>query len=238
MWSVVRVPSVDEEDARRLHRERERLIKEQTAHKNRIRGLLALHGLRPRKVTREVVESIHTRAGAPLPSQLHAELRREVERLELVGEQLRQINRDIGARLKTPGHEKTRTLMRLVSVGERGAVVLGQEFFVWRRFANRRELAGAAGMTPTPYASGDSMRELGISKAGNRRVRHVLVEMAWMWLRYQPQSALSRWYASRFGDNGRMRRIGIVALARKLLIALWRFVEHGVVPDGARLRAA
>lgn len=236
VWSVVRVPTVDEEDARRLHRERERLVKEQTAHKNRIRGLLALHGLRPRAATRAVIESIRLRSGAPLPSQLQAELSREVERLELVTEQLRQVQRDIRQRLAAD--DKARTLMRLVSVGERGAVVLGGEFFAWRRFDNRRQIAGAAGLAPTPYASGDSARELGISKAGNRRVRHVLVEMAWMWLRYQPQSALSRWYAARFGSNARMRRVGIVALARKLLIALWRFVEHGIVPEGSRLRAA
>ena len=236
VWSVVRVPTPEQEDARRLSRERERLIKEQTAHKNRIRGLLALHSVRPRKITAEELERLRLRSGAPLPAQLHAELVRELERLELVRTQLKQVNADV--QTQTKSNEKTRTLMKLVAVGERGALVLGRELFGWRRFRNRRELAAAAGLTPTPYASGESMRELGISKSGNRRVRQVLVEMAWMWLRYQPRSALSSWYRARFADGPRLRRIGIVAVARKLLIALWRFVEDGVVPDGARLRAA
>jgi transposase len=113
------------------------------------------------------------------------------------------------------------------------------EFFGWRRFRNRKEVGAAAGLTPTPYQSGDASREQGISKAGSRHIRAVAIEMAWCWLRHQPRSRLSRWYQARFGRGGaRARKVGIVALARKLLIELWRFLEHGVVPEGARLKKA
>ena len=113
------------------------------------------------------------------------------------------------------------------------------EFFGWRQFKNRRQVAGCAGLDPTPYDSGKSRREQGISKAGNKRIRWLMVELAWSWLRYQPDSALSQWFQERFGSGGkRQRRIGIVALARRLLVALWRYVDHGVLPEGAELKAA
>jgi transposase len=129
--------------------------------------------------------------------------------------------------------------MKLRSIGEKSAWVLLHELFGWRRFNNRRELAGCVGLTPTPYNSGTSVREQGISKAGNRRLRALLVELAWLWLRHQPQSALSLWFERRFAEGGkRMRRIGIVALARRLLVALWRYVQDGVVPSGAQLKGA
>ena len=128
-------------------------------------------------------------------------------------------------------------LVKLRAIGLQSAWVLVRELFGWRRFNNRRELAGCVGLNPSPYDSGDSQREQGISKAGNPRVRTLLVELAWYWLRYQPHSALSAWFNARFAAGGkRMRRIGIVALARRLLIALWRYVEHGVIPLGAQLK--
>jgi transposase len=133
-----------------------------------------------------------------------------------------------------PDVELVRRLLNLKGIGPVGAWILVREIFSWRGIKNRRELAALAGLTPTPYSSGDSHREQGISKAGNRRVRWILIELAWGWLHYQPQSALSRWYERRFGaGNARARKVGIVALARKLLIALWKYLEHGEVPEGA-----
>jgi transposase len=127
-------------------------------------------------------------------------------------------------------------LLQLRGVGPVGAWVLVLEFFSWRGFANRKELAACAGLTPSPYNSGDSVRDQGISKAGNRRLRTLMVELSWLWLRYQPDSALSQWFGQRFAGGGkRMRRIGIVAMARKLLVVLWRYLERGELPDGVVL---
>ena len=133
---------------------------------------------------------------------------------------------------------KARALARLGAIAAESSFVFATELFGWRRFANRRELAGSVGLVPTPYASGQSRREQGLSKAGNRRMRTMLVEIAWCWLRYQPQSALSMWWQHRFASSGgRARKVAIVALARKLLVALWRYLEHGMVPEGATLKA-
>jgi len=135
--------------------------------------------------------------------------------------------------------EKVQQLLTLQGVGSNSAWLYVMEFFAWRQFRNRREVGALAGLTPTPYQSGESHREQGIAKAGNRHVRAMAIEIAWGWLRFQPESALTRWYQERFGHgSSRLRRIGIVALARKLLIALWRFLETGVVPEGARLKPA
>jgi transposase len=140
---------------------------------------------------------------------------------------------------ETVAARQVRQLTRLNAIGATSAWLLVQEIFAWRQLRNRREAGALVGLTPTPYASDGRQREQGISKAGNRHVRRVLIQIAWGWLRYQPQSALSRWFHERFGQGrGRMRRVGIVALARRLFIALWRFVAVGLVPDGARLRAA
>jgi transposase len=129
-----------------------------------------------------------------------------------------------------------RRLLDLKGIGENGAWLLVEEFFAWRTFGNRRELGSLAGLTPTPYASGESRREQGISKAGNRRVRWMMVQLAWCWVRYQPQSALSQWYVTRFGvGNSRSRKIGIVAVSRKLLVALWKYLETGDPPEGAEV---
>ncbi len=150
---------------------------------------------------------------------------------ELENERRQRIRRD-----ETPHVEKVRSLLTLWGLGLNGAWLLVYEMFGWRRFANRKQVGACVGLTPTPYQSGDSRREQGISKAGNRRLRRLMVELAWCWLRWQPDSELSRWYMRRFGvGNGRSRKIGVVALARKLLIALWKYVEHGEVPSGARL---
>jgi len=250
VWRVVRVPSVAEEDARRLHRELDRLTKERTAHVNRIRALLVLHGvghrLGRRTVTARTVmaqlRSCTQRDGTPLPPHLRAELDREGQRWELVDAQIRAVETQRRQQLhaaQTAAARQVQHLTRLQAVGDTSAWLLVQEIFAWRHIRNRREAGALVGLTPTPYSSDGSQREQGISKAGNRHVRRVLIQLAWGWLRYQPQSALSRWFHRRFGaGRGRMRRVGIVALARRLFIALWRFVDFGVVPEGARLRAA
>jgi transposase len=245
---VVRVPSVEAEDARRPERERKRLQRERTAHRNRIGALLILHGVRfalnlkmPEAQFRIALGELLTPAGEQLPSALRAEIVREYDRLLVVQKQLREVDAEIAAWRKAKKHpwaKKMDRLSELCGVGEKSSDLLVREFFGWRVFDNRRQLASAAGLTPTPFASGTVDREQGISKAGSARVRALLVEMAWLWLRLQPRSQLSQWFLERFGKSGkRSRRVGIVALARKLLIALWRFLEQGVVPEGALLKA-
>jgi len=238
VWTVLHVPTTEQEDARRPHRERERLERERLAHSNRIRGLLMLHNIRVKTIggakwcQRLAALRVH------LPVQLWAELGRESERLRLVVEQLRALEAERAQSLiqADPAREKTVKLLELVSIGPTSAWVLAREVF-WRTLRNRREVAHCAGLAPMPYASGESAHEQGISKAGNRRVRVLTVQLAWCWLRYQPQSALAQWFNVRFAGGGsRIRRIGIVALARRLLIALWRYVEYGVIPEGATLK--
>lgn len=239
VWSVVRVPSVADEDLRQPHRELIALKRERTEHSNRIKGLLAFVGL-------DIVVDDHVQDrlgelrlwdGSPLPEALRDRVVREHERWRLVDRQVRDrenAQRRAIRRDETPQVEKIRSLMDLKAVGPISATVFVREFFGWRQIKNRRELASLAGLCPTPYASGASHREQGISKAGNRRLRWMAVEIAWLWLRYQPNSALSRWYERRFGQgNARARKVGIVALARKLLIALWKYLDRGEVPDGA-----
>ncbi len=248
VWSVVRVPTVEQEDARRLNREIDRLKQERTAHRNRIRALLALHGLAlptgAGDELSEVLDALKTPGGSRLSSRLKGELLREYERLALVEKHLKVLEQQREKALESKPEErqssesKAARLMTLKAIGINGSWTLAHEVF-WRQFENRRQLAGAIGLTPTPYQSGASARDQGISKSGSPRVRRLLIELSWLWLRYQPDSKLARWYQERFGGGqGRMRRVGIVALARRLLIALWRFVEAGVVPDGALLKAA
>jgi transposase len=242
VWSVVHVPSVEEEDARRLHRELERLKKERTGHRNRIQALLVSQGVRlqPRHDLLERLEAARLWDGAALPPDLQAEVRREDERLRSVDEQIRALEAEQARRLEaaaTPCHQQVAQLMRLRGIGLTSAWVFVMEYFGWRQFHNRKEVAALAGLTPMPYASGDSARDQGISKAGNRRIRSLMIQIAWGWLRYQPHSALSVWFNTRFALGGkRMRRIGIVALARRLLIALWRYVQSGAIPEGASLK--
>jgi transposase len=240
VWSVVRIPSEEDEDARRIHRERERLIRERGQHQSRIRGLLSTQGIRADKVNRTVLELLRLADGSPLPKHLHAELKRELERLEVLHKQIKAVEAEMKQATlgETTMAVTTRQLAQLKGIGMVGAQVLGFEFFGWRRFNNGREVGALAGLTGTPFNSGSMEHEQGISKAGNRRVRAVMDELAWGWLRFQPASALSQWYERRFGSGpSRLRRIGIVALARKLLVAIWRFVAQGVVPEGALLRS-
>jgi transposase len=242
--SIVHVPSVVEEDQRRLHRERGRLLKERTQHSNRVQSLLVAQGVRIKFGANfvEQVEGARLWDGGALQADLKAELVREWERYQVVAKQVQELEALQRQRV-SEGPEAAlalvEQLMELRGVGWQSAWVLVMEFFGWRRFANRRELAALAGLTPTPYDSGDRQREQGISKAGNRRVRALMIELGWFWLRYQPQSELSQWFTRRYAHGGpRMRRIGIVALARKLLIALWRYLETDIVPAGAMLKPA
>ena len=170
---------------------------------------------------------------------MRTEIEREIARLQLVKEQVRQIERARCAELQRGQQPMVSQLMRLCGIGVSGAWVLVHEVFGWRHFANRRELAGCLGLAPTPYASGDSQIEQGISKAGNRRARTMLVELAWGWLRWQPDSAMTCWFNKRFArGSARMRRVGIVALARRLAVALWHFLQDGEIPAGAHPKIA
>ena len=244
LWSVVRVPSLEDEEGRRLHRELASLNKERTRHRNRIRGLLVAQGLRlePKGDFLQRLEALTLWDGAPLPLELKGELEREYQRLRLVEAQRRALEKTRKSRLRqahTASLQRVVRLMSLRAIGPNCAWLLVMEFFAWRGFRNRRQLGACAGLTGTPYDSGASKRDQGISKAGNRRVRTMMVEIAWLWLRYQPNSKLSHWFGERFSGGGaRMRRVGIVALARRLLVALWRYLEDGVLPEGAELKAA
>jgi transposase len=242
VWCVVRVPSAPAEDARQLHRELEELKDERTEHVNRIKGLLASQGLSVTTVDKGFAQRLAEARlwdGSAVPQELQRRLLREQERWQLLERQIKQLENERRQRIRrdeTPHVDKVRDLLALWGVGLNGAWLLVYELFAWRRFDNRKQVGGCVGLTPTPYQSGDSRREQGISKAGNRRLRRLLVELAWCWLRWQPDSDLSRWYLQRFGaGNGRSRKVGVVAVARKLLIALWKYVEQGEVPGGARL---
>ncbi len=243
VMSVVRVPSIEDEDNRRLNRERERLIKERGAHISRMKSLLVAHGIRLeiRADFLKRLVDIEAAPGDELGPDLKAELEREYVRYRLAADQIRELESAQKLRAKegeNSAMKQVNTLMMLKGVGWQSSWILVMEFFAWRAFKNQRQVGACAGLTPTPYSSGDSEREQGISKAGNRRVRTLVVELSWLWLRYQPNSALSQWFEKRFARGGkRMRRIGIVALARKLLIALWRLVNEGIIPDGAILKA-
>jgi transposase len=241
VWSVVHVPSVEVEDQRQLHRELMALKKERTHHINRMKGLLASQGveLEIRSDFPTELESATLWDGSPLRARLQARLLREYERYQQVKGQVKELE---GQRLECirraegPVMDQVRQLLRLKGIGVNSAWLYVMEFFSWRGFRNRRELGSLAGLTPTPYQSGESARERGISKAGNQPVRSLAIEIAWAWLRFQPDSQLSQWYQARFAQgSSRMRRIGIVALARKLLVALWRYLETGLPPQGAIL---
>ena len=244
VWSVVHVPGREDEDQRQLHRELMALKAEQTHHINRIKGLLASQGvaLPFKKDFLSQLETVQLWDGSLLPSALDARLKREYERYQLVKKQINllELEREDAVRTSTaPAVEQVRHLLKLKGIGMNSAWVYVMEFFAWRGFRNRREVGSLAGLTPTPYQSGESAKEQGISKAGNRRIRAMAIEIAWAWLRFQPDSQLSRWYQERFGKgNSRMHRIGIVALARRLLVELWKYLETGALPDGACLKSA
>ncbi len=243
VWSVVHVPSVKAEDDRHPHRALKSLKGDRTRHINRIRGLLAGQGVRMSVGTdfQEKLEQVHLWDGSPLPAGLRERVEREYVCLEFVREQVKDLEKKRRELLRTsddPSVEKVRQLLKLKGIGENSAWLFTMEFFGWRDFRNRRQVGGLSGLSPTPYQSGDESRELGIDKAGNRSVRGMAIEIAWGWLRFQPQSELSQWYRMRFGHGSkRIRKIGIVALARKLLVALWRYLEFGEIPAGAQLKA-
>ena len=237
VWAIARIPTPEQEDERRVHRELGRLRQERTAHSNRIRSLLVLHNLRVERIGgRRWAPWWAQQAGQLLPG-LRAEIEREFERLSLVARQIRMLEAQQERQVRSGAQPAIAVLSRLAGIGTGSAWTLVKELFGWRQFHNRREVAGCLGLAPTPYSSGTSEVEQGISKAGNKRARWLMVELAWSWLRFQPSSQLSQWFNERFAGGGkRMRRIGIVALARRLSIALWRYLEHGEIPLGATLK--
>ncbi len=253
--SPVRVPTIEEEDAKRLLRRRERLVSERLRLANTVAGLLRLHGVWPgdpaKAGFRARLDGIETAYGTALPPGLLAEIHGLLDRLELVVAELRTVEAEKAATLRSarqeagpageeaaeiPAHARhAAELVRLRGIGPNDALLLGSEL-LYRDFRNRRELASMAGLAPVPWASGTVDHDQGISKAGNPMLRKHLIQMAWRWLRHQPQSTLSTWFRKYVSvRDGRARKRGIVALARKLLVALWRFVTTGVVPEGAVL---
>jgi transposase len=243
IWSVVRVPSAEAEDLRHNDREVTRLTDEATACRNMIRGLLKTQGVRLqtlRKLPEQLAE-IRLWDGSPLMSELMSRLLRAWERLQLIERQIKEATDRRAELLQDPTSttaQKARQLLLLRSLGPNMAWELSTELFGWRQFSNRRELGGLVGLVPVPYQSGESSREHGISRAGRARLRAGLIELAWLWTRYQRDSALTQWFEKKYGHGSRrLRRIGIVALARKLLVELWRYLETGALPEGALTKA-
>jgi len=242
-FRIVRVPSEEAEAGQRLHREDEYLICQRGRVSNRIKGLLVTQGVMdvPLKSGFDTwLEDVRTWDGSGLSDALKAELGRLYTQYQVMDEQIAEVAQAYQQELlgDTAVADKRRKLEQLKSIGPKTSRILSAEVFSWRVFRNGKQVGGMSGLTPTPAQSGDVHREQGISKAGNRRVRRVMIELAWLWLRWQPDSHLSHWFDQRFAHGGkRMRRIGIVAVARKLLIALWRFVEWGEIPKGAVLKA-
>src|SRR5436190_4075417 len=241
VWSVVHVPSLEQEERRQLHREMETLLGERTEHVNRIKSILATLGLKLDKVDAKFEAWLDGQKllemGETVPGEFRVRLLREYERWQLVHRQIEGLEAEQKRRVATSavkGVEKVQKLMKLKGIGIKSAWLFGMEFFGWRTFQNRRQVGALAGLTPTPCQSGEMSKEMGLNKAGNRWVRSLIVEIAWSWLKWQPSSKLSRWFRENFGvGNGRSRKKGIVALARKLLIALWRWVEFDEKPEGA-----
>jgi transposase len=244
VWRVVHVPSLAAEDHRQLHRQLLTLKAERTRYVNRIKGLLVGQGIHL-KVDGEFLSrlpKLRLWDGAALPAGLVARLQREFTCWQFVHQQILELEAERRTVLRTsqePCIAQVRQLLRLNGIGENSAWLYVMEFFGWRDFHNRREIGALAGLTPTPFQSGADDHAQGISKAGNTLIRAMAIEIAWGWLRHQPDSALSQWYQERFGAGStRLHKIGIVALARKLLIALWRYLESGELPEGATLKPA
>ena len=243
VWRVVHVPSEADEAARQLSREIEAVTHDRTQVVNRIQGLLATEGVKLVLAgdVPAALAAVRRWDGTPLPAPLVARLERDWTQVEAVTARLVALKAQRRTELTTgttPAHAQMRQLARLGGIGVATATVLVREFFGWRAFRNRRQVGGCAGLTATPFQTGLTHHEQGISKAGNRRVRYMAIELAWGWLRYQPESELSVWFRTRYGEAGpRQRRVGIVALARKLLVALWRYLETGAVPARARCKA-
>jgi len=240
VFGVAHAPTPEQEDERHLARELESLKQERTAHTNRIKGLLVSVGAASVKVGKgflQQLDQVKQWNGERLLAGLRERLRREGERLALLQSQIAEVERS-RRKAKVEATQKVLRLQELKGIGENSGWLFVVEFFGWRQFRNRREVASLAGLVPMPYQSGDSVnREQGISKAGNWRIRCMAIEIAWAWLRFQPHSGLSLWFQERYGPGSRRsRRVGIVALARKLLIALWRYLDYGVIPEGAVLK--
>jgi transposase len=240
VWSEVRVPTVAEEAARQVSRERTALTQDQTRLVNQIRGWLATWGATlPARRRQGWWATVRDWAGAALPAQVQARLARAEARLQGLAAQINELDaQQQVAVAAAPASGALRQLVQLKGVATTSASVLLDEGLVWRAFRNRRQIGGVLGFAPTPYDSGESQREQGISRAGNARLQAISIQLAWNWVRWQPQSALTRWYLANFGKGKRARRIGVVAVARKLVIALWRYVTSGIVPEGAILKDA
>lgn len=243
VWSVVHVPSVEAEDERHLHRLLMTLNAQRTRQINRLKGLLVAQGVHL-SVGKGLLESLKTVRlwdGSSLLPQLQRRIEREYALWEFVEQQIKEVEAERRALLrdsKSASVEQVRQRMQLRAIGENSVWLYVMEFFSWRGFPNRREVGSLAGLSPTPYQSGDESREQGINKAGSSPIRLMAIEMAWSWIRLQPESALTLWYQTRFGEGSqRLRKIVIVALARKLLVALWRCLETGEIPAGAQLKA-
>jgi transposase len=243
VWSVVRVPSVEEEDRRQLHRELTTAKCDRTRLSNRIKGLLAGHGVQLvlQGDVDAQLDQLHQWDGSPLPPALLSRLKRAWQQVCFLTAHIQTLEaqrRAVLRRREDAVVDQVRQLFTLRGIGVNSAWLYVMEFFAWRDFQTPKQVGALAGLTPTPSQSGQSRRELGIAKAGNRHMRAMAIEIAWAWRRFQPTSALSQWYEQRFGHgSARLRKIGIVALARKLLIALWRFLKTGVLPEGAVLKA-
>ena len=240
VWSEVRVPTVADEAGRQVSRERTALTQEQTRLVNQMRGWLATWGCRlPSRRRGSWWATVRDWAGAALPVAVQARLARAAARLAITDEQIAALETQQAAAVTAAGPTSAlRQLVRLKGVAATSACVLVDEGLVWRAFRNRRQIGGLLGFAPTPYDSGESEREQGISRAGNARLQSISIQLAWNWVRWQPQSALTQWYRAHFGRGKRARRIGIVAVARQLVIALWRYVTIGVVPKGAVVKVA
>lgn len=245
MCSMVPIPAEADEDARRCVHERAELIAERVGLVNRIGAVLATLGVREfdplRRNRRERLDALHTALGTPLPPHAHAKIARMLDRLDLVRTQIAELERERDAVLENEEPDRAdgmiQQLTKLRGIGVQSATVLVREAFV-REFANGKALGSYAGLAATPYSSGGTEREQGIDKAGNRRLRSVMIEVAWLWQRYQPGAAQVSWFRDRVSGTGsRMRKVMVVALARKLLIAQWRFATQGVVPEGAVLKS-
>jgi transposase len=248
---VVEVPSEAEEDAKRPHREYERLVKEQTAHRNRVKALLFAQGVRD--FDPMAPDRLERLAALPIMPRLKAELSRECRRLAAIADDIAEVEAEMAAVIVPPKtasparaarstpsamQAKAVQLFKLKSLGVHFSTVLAGEVY-YRTFQNRRGVGQYIGLAPSPFQSGDMARDQGIAKAGNGRARKAMIELSWLWLRHQPDSALSTWFRERVGDRkGRVRRIAIVAMARKLAVALWRYLETGLVPEGAVLKRA
>ena len=238
-WRVVRVPSVEEEDARQLHRTRATVQQDRNRLINRLKALLLTQGL-ALAIDAEFPTHLETARlwdGRPIPTGLHERLQRSWAQLAFLNRTLAELDAERATRRVDPTSPLGRyvhALPTLRGIGPVGAWTLATEIFGWRQIKNGRELGALVGLVPAPYQSGETAHDQGITRAGNKHVRRVMVQLAWSWVRYQPASALSRWYQRKFGHRSRrLRRIGIVAVARKLLVALWRYVEHGEIPEGA-----